>query len=292
MLAHFAPPHLRGRAYGFHRAMDHAGAVVGPLVASAFLFFYPDSYRSLFALSIIPGIVVVLILLRLPDTNTSEPREPVEPPEPDEPREPNEPAEPNEPDEPLSLPPALWKAVLVILVFSLGNASDAFLLLRLNDLGVAAVWIPLLWSGLHIVKVLSSLAGGDLSDRLGRRTLIAAGWFGYALVYAGFGYFDSPATIIVIFLGYGTYFGLTEGVEKAWVADLAPAGARGTAFGIYNAALGIGGLVSSVMFGIIWTRVSPSAAFFTGAAVAVAAIGLLYSLFSQQRDEENTRYER
>ena len=114
----------------------------------------------------------------------------------------------------------------------------------------------------------------------------------YALVYAGFGYFDSPLTVIVIFLSYGIYFGLTEGVEKAWVADLAPAGARGTAFGIYNAALGVGGLVSSLMFGIIWTRVSPGAAFFTGAAVAVAAIGLLYSLFSPERNEENTRHER
>jgi MFS family permease len=280
MLAHFAPPHLRGRAYGFHRAMDHAGAVAGPLVASLFLFSYPDNYRTLFALTIIPGIVVILILLCVPDTNTSAPLEPVEPSEPSEPYEPLNPRSP------------FLKAIFVILVFSLGNASDAFLLLRLNDLGVAAFWIPLLWSGLHIVKVLSSLAGGDLSDRLGRRTLIAAGWLIYALVYAGFGYFDSPATIIVIFLGYGIYFGLTEGVEKAWVADLAPAGARGTAFGVYNAALGVGGLVSSVMFGIIWTRVSPSAAFFTGAAVAVAAIGLLYSLFSQQRNEENTRHQR
>jgi len=286
MLAHFAPPHLRGRAYGFHRAMDHAGAVAGPLIASLFLLSYPDHYRTLFALTIIPGIVVILILLRVPDTNTSSRVEPGEP------LEPNEPAEPSEPLGPLNLPRPFLKAILVILVFSLGNASDAFLLLRLNDLGVAAIWIPLLWSGLHIVKVLSSLAGGDLSDRLGRRMLIAAGWLIYALVYAGFGYFDSPATIIVIFLGYGIYFGLTEGVEKAWVADLAPASARGTAFGIYNAALGVGGLVSSVMFGIIWTRVSPSAAFFTGAAVAVAAIGLLYSLFSQQRNEENTRHER
>ena len=286
MLAHFAPPHLRGRAYGFHRAMDHAGAVAGPLIASLFLLSYPDHYRTLFALTIIPGIVVILILLRVPDTNTSSRVEPGEP------LEPNEPAEPSEPLGPLNLPRPFLKAILVILVFSLGNASDAFLLLRLNDLGVAAIWIPLLWSGLHIVKVLSSLAGGDLSDRLGRRTLIAAGWLVYALVYAGFGYFDSPATVIVIFLGYGIYFGLTEGVEKAWIADLAPAGARGTAFGIYNAALGVGGLVSSLTFGIVWTRVSPSAAFFTGAAVAVAAIGLLYSLFSQQRNEENTRHER
>jgi MFS family permease len=144
--------------------------------------------------------------------------------------------------------------------------------------------------------MLSSFAGGDLSDRLGRRALIAAGWIVYALVYAGFGYFDSPAMVIGIFLSYGIYFGLTEGVEKAWIADLAPAAARGTAFGFYNAALGVGGLASSVMFGAIWTRVSPGAAFFTGAAVALAATGLLYSLFSPGdvpvKNEENSRHQR
>jgi MFS family permease len=284
MLGYFAPPHLRGRVYGFHRAMDHAGAVAGPLIASLFLFVYPDAYRSLFALSIIPGIVVILILLRVPDTSN-------EPPEPNEPAEPPEPPEPPEPLEP-KLQAPFWKAIAVILVFSLGNASDAFLLLRLNDLGVATFWIPLLWSGLHVVKVLSSVAGGDLSDRFGRRTLIAAGWIVYALVYAAFGYFDSAAPVVVIFLCYGLYFGLTEGVEKAWVADLSPAGARGTAFGVYNAALGVGGLASSLMFGVIWTRVSPQAAFLTGAAVALVAIGLLYLLFSLQTDEENPRHER
>jgi MFS family permease len=98
--------------------------------------------------------------------------------------------------------------------------------------------------------------------------------------------------MIVIFLCYGLYFGLTEGVEKAWVADLAPAGARGTAFGVYNAALGVGGLFSSLMFGVIWTRASPQAAFLTGAAVALVAIGLLYFLFSLHTDEENPRHQR
>jgi MFS family permease len=168
----------------------------------------------------------------------------------------------------------------VILLFSLGNASDAFLLLRMSDLGVTAVWIPLLWSALHVIKVVASLVGGALSDRFGRRGLIALGWLWYALVYAGFGYFDSPAIVIAIFLSYGLYFGLTEGNEKAWVADMAPAYARGTAFGIYNAALGIGTLAASLVFGAIWTQISPHAAFLTGAGLAVVASGLLVTAFS------------
>jgi MFS family permease len=170
----------------------------------------------------------------------------------------------------------------VILLFSLGNASDSFLLLRLSDLGFAPVWIPLLWSALHVVKVAASVVGGDVSDRLGRRTLIGGGWMVYALVYAGFGVLDTRAAVVVIFLAYGVYFGLTEGVEKAWVTDMTPAALRGTAFGIYNAVVGIGALAASLLFGLIWTRVSPHAAFLTGAALALAATLLLYLMFSRE----------
>ena len=133
------------------------------------------------------------------------------------------------------LPGRLYRALTIIFIFSLGNASDAFLLLRMGDLGVAAFWIPLLWSAIHVVKSVSSVVGGALSDRFGRRTLIALGWLVYALVYAAFGAFENSLSLIAAFLIYGFYFGLTEGVEKAWVADLAPADERGTAFGIYNA---------------------------------------------------------
>jgi predicted MFS family arabinose efflux permease len=248
--------------------MDHAGAVTGPLLASAFLFFYPGEYRTLFALTIIPGVIVILFLLRVPERAAANPGE-------------RNPAEPN-PAEPrgtlTNLAEPFWTAIAIIFLFSLGNASDAFLLLRMSDLGVPAFWIPLLWSALHVVKVGSSLAGGAMSDRFGRRRLIAAGWLMYALVYAGFGIFDSPSVVIAIFLSYGLYFGLTEGVEKAWVADMAPAAVRGTAFGIYNAALGIGNLAASLLFGLIWTRVSAQSAFLTGAALAVAAAALLYLL--------------
>jgi MFS family permease len=181
------------------------------------------------------------------------------------------------------LSPELVKALAIILIFSLGNASDAFLLLRLTDLGIAAVWVPLLWSALHVVKVGSSVIGGELSDRFGRRAMIGLGWIVYALVYAGFGFFDTPALVIAVFLSYGLYFGFTEGVEKAWIADLADASERGTAFGYYNAVLGVGSLIASLLFGFIWTRVSPHAAFLTGSALALVASALLYTVASDDR---------
>jgi MFS family permease len=279
MLARFAPGARRGRVYGFHRAMDHAGAVMGPLAASAYLYFHPDAYRSLFAWTLVPGIIVVLILLRVPESRARDqhPSTPLNTPQHSSaPLSTSQ--HPSAPGSP-PLPRRFYLAVAVILLFSLGNASDAFLLLRLSNLGVASAWIPLLWSALHVVKVVSSIAGGSLSDRFGRRMMIGLGWTVYAAIYLAFGHFDDRATVIAIFLAYGIYFGLTEGVEKAWVADMAPADRRGTAFGIYNAALGVGTLLASLLFGLLWTRVSPAAAFFTGGGLSLVATVLLYWLF-------------
>lgn len=272
MLASFADSSNRGKVFGFHRAMDHAGAVMGPLVASAFLYFRPDDYRTLFALTLIPGVLVVLILLRVPDTRKSAPAEGQEP----------RPASATPPGGRTRLPPEFYRAMAVILLFSLGNASDAFLLLRFSDVGITAFWIPLLWSAIHVVKAASSLYGGQWSDRLGRRHVIGLGWLIYAGVYGAFAVTDSAAMLVIVFLVYGLYFGLTEGVEKAWVADLAPADGRGNAFGIYNALIGIGALAASLLFGFVWTHVSPPAAFCTGAAFAMAAAALLYLMFSSE----------
>jgi MFS family permease len=279
MLADMARADARGRVFSFHRAMDHAGAVTGPLIASAFLYFRPADYRTLFLLTIVPGIVVILFILRLPDRA-----------HPVEARTAQNTAELRSRQNPGELRRTPWNlgrrfsaAMAVILLFSLGNASDAFLLLRLSDLGTPSFWIPLLWSALHVVKVGSSLVGGALSDKFGRRTLIALGWLWYAAIYAGFGFFDTRAAIVALFLAYGLYFGFTEGNEKAWVADMAPADARGTAFGIYNAVLGLGTLAASLLFGWIWTHVSPHAAFLTGAGLALLASVLLFVLFPRGR---------
>jgi predicted MFS family arabinose efflux permease len=253
--------------------MDHAGAVAGPLVATAYLYFHPDAYRSLFTWTLVPGVIVILLILRLPDQRISAP------------------ASSSVSGQRLSaaLPSRFYRAMAVITLFALGNASDAFILLRLGDLGVAAVWIPLLWSALHLVKMTSSVLGGALSDRFGRRAMIALGYLWYAVIYAAFAWLTAVTMVIATFLAYGIYFGLTEGVEKAWVADMAPAGARGTAFGIYNAALGVGGLAASLIFGALWTQVSPHAAFLAGAGLALAASVLLYLAFS---DAENSGHQR
>lgn len=280
MLARFAPDKTRGRVYGFHRGMDHAGAVAGPLIATAYLYFKPEAYRSLFTWTLVPGIIVILLILRLPNERLAAAS-----------RTPTDPESPAPPAAGSSvraglrrLPRRFYLAMAVITLFALGNASDAFILLRLNDLGVAPVWIPLLWSGLHVVKMTSSIVGGVLSDRFGRRVMIALGYLWYAAIYGAFAWFTALPAVIGVFLAYGLYFGLTEGVEKAWVADMAPATARGLAFGIYNGALGFGGLAASLVFGLIWTRVSPAAAFLTGASLALAASLLLYLAFSDATD--------
>src|SRR4051794_19380153 len=146
MLADFAPANARGRVFGFHRAMDHAGAVTGPLLATAFLYFYPGNYRTLFFLTIIPGIIVILFILRVPERGQTGVR-----PGSDRGQTPVD-KMPTSGAQPANLGRRFYLAMTVILLFSLGNASDAFLLLRLSDLGVQAVWIPLLWSALHVVK--------------------------------------------------------------------------------------------------------------------------------------------
>ena len=281
MLAGFAPEGRRGRVYGFHRGMDHAGAVVGPLIATVYLYFYPEAYRSLFTWTLVPGIIVILLILRLPKDR---PRPAAERSEavPDE-------VGPGVGRRTSGLGSRFYAAMGIIFLVALGNASDAFVLLRLNDLGVAPVWIPLLWSALHIVKMTSSVVGGAMSDRFGRRAMIIAGYLWYAGIYAAFAATTSVPLLIVVFLAYGLYFGFTEGVEKAWVADMAPAASRGMAFGIYNAALGLGGLAASLIFGAIWTRVSPQAAFITGAALALAASVLLYLMFSDAQDSRHQR---
>jgi len=182
-----------------------------------------------------------------------------------------------------------WRFLGVLFLFTLAASSDAFLLLRASSLGVTVSQIPILWAMLHVVKSASTVVGGRLSDHVGRRPLILGGWMVYALTYLGFALASSAWHVWALFLVYGLYFGATEGVEKALVADLVPEDRRGAAFGWFNAALGVGALPASILFGVLWERAGAAAAFLTGAAIAGAATLLLLVVlpaeFPQQQRE-------
>ncbi|MQA29499.1 MAG: MFS transporter [Luteitalea sp.] len=265
MLAGWTTGSTRGKVYGFHRAMDHTGAVVGPLLATVFLYYYPGEYRTLFALTIIPGAIAVLLILLVREDRTA----PL--PAPDASHGHLAPGPAGEP-----LPRNLKRFFGVLTIFTLGNSTDAFLLLKLTEVAGSARFIPLMWAGLHVVKAALSVVGGAWSDRIGRRAVIVIGWLVYAAVYAGFAIADALVPLLVCFFAYGIYFGFAEGTEKALVADLAPPSRRGFAFGVHNAVLGLGSLAASVMFGVLWTAFGPEIAFGAGAALALIASALLF----------------
>lgn len=262
LLAESVEPGKRGAAFGLHRAADHLGAAIGPLLASALLLAWPGAVRSVFLVAAVPGLIAAaLVVWKVRETHGRSPAK----------------ARPELPDESertaLGAPFARYLAVLAL--FTLGNASDAFLLLRAADLGVPLAAVPLLWTVHHIAKSALSVPGGVMADRLGPRRTIAAGWFVYALTYAGFAVAGQPWHAWTLFIVYGIFHGLTEAPEKALVAAMAPAGRRGAAFGAYHAAIGVTALPASLLFGVLWDRFGAETAFLAGAAIAFLATLLL-----------------
>ena len=256
-------PAMRGRSFGFHAAADNAGAVLGPLTAFALLRWLNLSLRGVFWLAAIPGILAFIVLVvavreveRTAESKSSD-------------------GKPHMAAEAGRLGGRFWFYLFVVLIFTLGNSTDAFLLLRANQLGVAVALAPILWALLNFIKAALGTWGGGLSDKLGRKPLIIAGWIIYAAVYFGFAEATSAWHAWALFASYGLFYAFTEGTEKAFVADLVPRLRRGAAYGWYNLAIGLGALPASLIFGAIWDRSSPRTAFLFGASLAlVAAIGM------------------
>jgi MFS family permease len=272
ILAEVTPQSERGRAYGFHRAMDNAGAVVGPAVATVLLAVGHLPLRTVFLIAAIPGAIAMLSLV----AGVKEPeRESVN-------GNGNANANVNV-NVKANDPPGLERYLFALATFSLGNASDAFLLLRARQLGVAAALIPLLWMLHNAVKALLSTAGGALSDRLGRRRVIVAGWLVYGFSYLGFGLATETWHAWALMALYGVYYALTEGSEKAMVADLAPVGRRGRAFGAYYGVVGVAALPASFGFGLAAERFGAQVPFMAAAGLALAAAGLLAVLVPDPR---------
>lgn len=277
MIADTVRTEQRGLAFGFHRAMDHAGAVIGPLIGYVLVVLFVANSRSptirefskIFLVASVPALIAVIVaalFMRESPVRPARESEPVK----------------------LSLRgfDGNFKRFLVVLaLFTLSNSSDSFLILRAIDSGVSVAIVPLLWAAHHAMKVLSSLFGGDLSDRLGRKRLIVSGWILYAAVYAGFAFATNKASLWILFLIYGIYFGLVEGAEKALVADLVRPEQRGTAYGLYNLAFGITVFPASLLMGMIWDWKGPATAFLISAFMGATAAALLLILVRPHPDE-------
>jgi len=258
LLAASVPAERHGLAFGLHRAMDNAGAVVGPLVAAAMLAGHLP-LRDVFLWAALPAALCLALALAL--------------------REPTAVSRPPAPAfdwRVRNLPPAFRRYLVVIALFALGNSSNMFLLLRARQLGVSEATVPLLWAGVSAVAMILSTPLSALSDRVGRKRLLLGGYGVYAAFYLALGLIgDSGLGLAALFALYGVFLAATEGVEKALVADLAPQARRGTAFGWFNLVVGIMLLPASVLFGWLWQATTPTAAFGFSAACALAAALLL-----------------
>jgi MFS family permease len=263
LLVDSVPPERTGTAFGLHRAADHAGSVLGPLLAAGILLLAPGRLRVVFALTLVPGVLTLLLLLKavreIPPKGGGAPTV----------------ASSTPPTSLRALGPTFPLYLGVLLLFTLGNASDAFLLLRAQDLGVPAAAIPLLWGGFHLSKMVWNVPGGMLADRYRPLPMIVGGWLLYAGVYAGFAAAGTPWQVWALFAIYGLFYGLTESPEKALVAELAPSQLRGRAFGVFHFAVGLGALPASLLFGALWQWKGASTAFAAGAGFALAAALLL-----------------
>ncbi|HOM71707.1 MAG TPA: MFS transporter [Armatimonadota bacterium] len=262
-------PEIRGRAFGFHRTMDTTGAVLGPLVAYAILLAFQgdngNAYRTVFLIGAVPALVAVAILgIFIPE----KPKE----------------ARPMQP------PKVKWSTfsrqlkhfLLIVAVFSVGNSSDAFLIIRATNVGVEVENVLLIYALFNLVSAIFSLPAGIASDKVGRGPLLLSGFIVFIATYLGFAMASTPLVVWILFSVYGLYVGLTAGVLRAYAADVAPAELRGTAIGAYYTVEGISLLAASTIAGLLWTYISPSAPFYYGAVMALFASVLLLFLMPKK----------
>ncbi|AGY53769.1 putative MFS-type transporter [Bacteroidales bacterium CF] len=246
-----------GKTFGFQKAMDNSGAIVGPLIAFILLSFFPLNYTNIFLLATIPAILGVLtIVIFIKEAK----------------------AEKKETTNKISLkqlPKKFYFFLIIIFVFTLGNSADALLLVKTSETGIDKSYIPFMYMIFNTVSVLLAIPIGKLSDRIGREKLIILGFLVYAIVYYFFGRFNSINVFIFLFMLYGFYSALTDGSQKAMVSDIVSKDLKGTGFGIYHAVLGITLLPASLIAGLLYDKVNSNAPFYFGSVMALIATVLM-----------------
>ncbi|NCC19417.1 MAG: MFS transporter, partial [Bacteroidia bacterium] len=246
-----------GKTFGFQKAMDNSGAIVGPLIAFLLLSIFPLNYSYIFLLATIPAILGVLtIIIFIKEAK----------------------AEKKETTNKISLkllPKKFYFFLIIIFVFTLGNSADALLLVKTSETGIDKSYIPFVYMIFNTVSVLLAIPIGKLSDRIGREKLIILGFIVYAIVYYFFGRFNSINVFIFLFMLYGFYSALTDGSQKAMISDIVSKDLKGTGFGIYHAVLGITLLPASLIAGLLYDKVNSNAPFYFGSIMALIATILM-----------------
>jgi len=270
LVADSASSETRGRAFGFHRLVDTAGSVFGPLTAGALLLALTPSlasYRLIFLLAAVPGAVALgLILFGIREPEQTRARRA---------------------GGASKLPPKFWIFTAAMSVAMLTKMNDSLFLSRTQDVGVPAAWIPVVFAGFTLIYALLSYPLGAWSDRVGRLPLLAAGWLLLAAVELGFGLLGNVPAALILLVGYGGFYALTEGSGRAMVADLAPPEARGTAYAVFYVSVGLAVILGGFGLGRLWDSVSPSAAF-TVSAAGSALGGLLFlAMMRYTRNEDS-----
>ncbi|MEM6597941.1 MAG: MFS transporter [Cyanobacteria bacterium P01_C01_bin.69] len=261
LIAENCEPHQRGQAYGLHHSLETVGEVLGPLIGFLFLWVYAENYRGVFAIAFIPALVGVLVLLKwVKETKKTEKAH-------------------NLPKFTFQgLSPAYQQYLSVIGLFELGNSSDAFLLVRSQDLGFNGPSLLLLYAAFNLLSVVLGVTVGKLSDRVGRKPLLIAGYGLFSLVYLGFAIARSQGFIWILFIFYGLYTALTRGVQKALVADLIHTNRRGAEIGTFHMLTGLVALPASLFAGWLYTQVSAGAPFYFSAGMSAIAALCLWKL--------------
>ncbi|HZM12586.1 MAG TPA: MFS transporter [Bacteroidales bacterium] len=255
-----------GKSFGLQKAMDNSGAIVGPLAAFVLLIFYPENYRLIFLLAGIPAVLSILVIIfGIKEAKRDQ--------------------------EGLfkkfhfkDFPAKFYLFLVIVFVFTLGNSTDALLMVKANEVGVKVAFIPLVYMVTSVVAVLLAIPVGSLSDRIGKEKILIAGYLIYAIVYYGFGVTSHVWTIVGLFAMYGLYSAATDGIQKAFISDITDKNKQGTGLGIYNALLGITLLPASIIAGVLYDKVNSRVPFYFGAAMALlSAIMMIFFIRNQKR---------